>query len=166
MHIRKSTAADLPRLLEIYESARAFMVRSGNPNQWRNVWPPRELIEQDIATGRSYVCKDNGRVAGTFFFDMGKDIEPTYATIYDGKWLDDSPYGVIHRIARDSTVKGVGEYCLNWCYEQCKHLRIDTHPDNKVMQNLVLRLGFVHCGTIYVVQDPAPRLAFEKTPLY
>ena len=45
MHIRKSTAADLPRLLEIYESARAFMVRSGNPNQWRNVWPPMKLRE-------------------------------------------------------------------------------------------------------------------------
>jgi hypothetical protein len=42
-------------------------------------------------------------------------------------------------------------------------MRIDTHGDNKVMQHLVTKLGFVHCGTIYVEEDDYPRLAFEKT---
>jgi hypothetical protein len=31
------------------------------------------------------------------------------------------------------------------------------------MQNLVKKLGFKHCGTIYVEEDDYPRLAFEKT---
>ena len=31
------------------------------------------------------------------------------------------------------------------------------------MQNLVRKLGFVYCGTIYVKEDNYPRLAFEKT---
>ncbi len=162
MLIRKSTPQDLPRLLEIYSFARAFMVRSGNPNQWRNTWPPASLVEQDIATGRSYVCEHNGRVVGTFFFDVGKDIEPTYATILDGKWENDSPYGVIHRLAGDGSVKGIGAYCIDWCYAQCKHLRVDTHPDNKVMQRLLAKLGFERCGIIHVLQDPMPRIAFEK----
>jgi hypothetical protein len=30
------------------------------------------------------------------------------------------------------------------------------------MQNLLRKLGFVHCGTIYVEEDNYPRLAFEK----
>ena len=60
-------------------------------------------------------------------------------------------------------VKGVGAFCLNWAFGQCGHLRIDTHGDNAVMQNLVRKLGFVHCGTIYVEEDDDPRLAFEKT---
>ena len=47
-------------------------------------------------------------------------------------------------------------------YQQCGHLRIDTHPDNHVMQNLLRKNGFVHCGTVYVVEDTYPRLAFEK----
>ena len=55
------------------------------------------------------------------------------------------------------------EFCINWAFEQCGHLRIDTHGDNIVMQNLVKKLGFVHCGTIYVEEDNNPRLAFEKT---
>jgi hypothetical protein len=31
------------------------------------------------------------------------------------------------------------------------------------MQNLLRKLGFVHCGTIYVQEDNDPRLAYEKT---
>jgi len=30
------------------------------------------------------------------------------------------------------------------------------------MQNLLKKLGFTHCGTIYVEEDDYPRLAFEK----
>ena len=31
------------------------------------------------------------------------------------------------------------------------------------MQGLLKKLGFVHCGTIYVEEDVFPRLAFEKS---
>ena len=41
-------------------------------------------------------------------------------------------------------------------------MRMDTHGDNIVMQALLRKLGFVHCGTIYVEEDDYPRLAFEK----
>ena len=52
---------------------------------------------------------------------------------------------------------------INWAFDRCGHLRIDTHTDNKVMQAMALRLGFVPCGTIYVVQDNDPRIAYEKS---
>ena len=164
MEIRKTTEQDIGRLMEIFAFARKFMAEHGNPNQWgKNNWPPEALILQDIAHGNSYVCVEEGKIAGTFFFICGRDIEPTYADITEGAWLDDSPYGVVHRIASGGMVKGVGEFCLNWAYTQCGHLRIDTHGDNKVMQKLLKKLGFVHCGTIYVEQDDAPRLAYEKS---
>lgn len=149
--------------MEIYAYARAFMAAHGNPNQWGPTnWPPEKLILQDIAQGNSYVCIEEGKVAGTFFFTSGRDIDPTYAVITDGKWLDDSPYGVVHRLAGGGTVKGMGAFCLNWAYAQCGHLRVDTHGDNKVMQRMLEKLGFVHCGTIYVEEDNYPRLAYEK----
>ena len=59
----------------------------------------------------------------------------------------------------------IGQFCLGWAYEQCGHLRIDTHTDNKVMQNLLKKLGFIRCGIIYVIEDDNPRYAFEKTGL-
>ena len=165
MKIRRSTADDVGRMMEIYAHARAFMAAHGNPNQWGPTrWPPEALILRDIADGHSYVCvDDDGTVIGTFFFIQGQDIEPTYRAITDGAWLDDGPYGVVHRIAADGSQRGVGAFCLNWAFERCGHLRVDTHGDNAIMQRLLEKLGFVHCGTIYVDEDDYPRLAYEKT---
>ncbi len=151
--------------MEIYEKARAFMAEHGNPNQWGpSNWPPEEVIRRDIAEGKSYVCEKDGRIAGTFFYDFGKDIEPAYLDIEDGAWALDTPYGAVHRIASLPDVRGVGTFCLNWAYEKCGHVRIDTHADNVVMQNLLNKLGFSHRGTVYVTENagPVPRLAFEK----
>lgn len=164
MLIRKSTELDFGRIMAIYKDARKYMAEHGNPNQWGPTnWPPAALIHNDIKDGNSYVCVNGeGTVIGTFFFKQGKDIEPTYRQISDGSWIEDSPYGVIHRLAGDGSEKGIGAFCINWAFLQCGHLRIDTHGDNKVMQKIAGELGFVHCGTIYVEEDNYPRLAFEK----
>ena len=156
---------DVARIMDIYAYAREQMAKAGNPNQWGPTnWPPETVIRHDIEAGNSYVCEnDSGEVIGTFYYISGKDIEPTYRDITDGKWMDDSPYGVVHRLAADGSQKGIGAFCINWAFDQCGHMRIDTHGDNKVMQHLVTKLGFIHCGTIYVEEDDYPRLAFEKT---
>ena len=107
MRIRHSTEQDLERIMAIYGFARKFMEEHGNPHQWGPTnWPPENLNRKDIHEGNSYVCiNDGGKVIGTFFFIHGKDIEPTYREIRDGAWLDDSPYGVVHRIAGDGSEK-------------------------------------------------------------
>lgn len=162
MEIRKSAENDFEIIMKTFEFARNFMSEHGNPNQWGANWPPESLIHKDIEDGKSYVCIEGGKIAGTFFYNFGKDIEPTYKVITEGSWLSNEPYGVIHRIASNGTVKGVGEFCINWAYAQSGHLRIDTHSDNAVMQNLLTKLNFVRCGIIYVEKDNSPRFAFEK----
>lgn len=164
MNIRKTAPADLSRVMEIYAYARRFMAEYGNPNQWGPTnWPPEELIRQDIRAGKGYVCTDeDGRVIGSFFYDFGADIEPTYRDITEGSWNDDRPYGVVHRIAADGSRKGIGAFCIGWAYAQCGHLRIDTHADNIVMQNLLNKLGFEKRGIIHVIEDSYPRFAYEK----
>ena len=163
MEIRRAEEKDFDRIMEIYSYAREFMKEHGNPNQWGPThWPPEYLIHQDISYGHSYICMHENRIVGTFFFCAGDDVEPTYRRMEDGKWLDDSAYGVIHRLAGDGSVKGIGKFCLDWAYKQCGHLRIDTHGDNIVLQNLLNKTGFIHCGTIYVEEDNYPRLAYEK----
>lgn len=170
--IRHSESKDLPAMLAIYEEARTFMAAHGNPRQWgQRGWPPEELLRKDIALGRSYVILDEeDNIAGTFCFLYGYRIEPTYASIDEGNWSAvealgeklGNTYGVIHRIAMKSMHHGAGTFAINWAYDQCHHLRIDTHPDNKVMQNLLKKLHFQYCGIIYVYEDHDPRLAFEK----
>lgn len=159
--IRRTQPADLPAALAIYARARQFMAENGNPRQWNTTWPPAALVEEDIAAGRSWVCCAGEEVVAVFVF-MAPFDDPTYHEIFDGAWLSDEPYGVVHRIAVSGTVKGAGTYCLNWAFEQFPHLRIDTHGDNAPMQRLVEKCGFVHCGTIYVEEDDDPRLAYER----
>lgn len=120
-------------LQEISWKNREIQINGGGATNW----PPTELIANDIENDNIYVCLNNNKIIATFFFVQGKDIEPTYAEITDGSWIDDAPYGVIHRIASDGTKRGVGSFCINWAYEQCSHLRIDTHVDNLIMQNLL-----------------------------
>ena len=163
MIIRHSEERDFERMMEIYAYARQFMADHGNPFQWGPTnWPPADLLKQDIASGKSYVCEHEGRVIATFYFEQGKDIDPTYLKIEEGSWADDSSYGVVHRLASDGSVKGTGAFCLDWAFSQCGHMRVDTHGDNTVMQNLLTKLGFERRGTIYVVEDPYPRFAYEK----
>ena len=164
MAIRKATGADLARIMDIYAIARDFMAATGNPNQWGPTnWPPQALVEADIAAGKSYVFEHEGQVVGVFYYDFGEAIEPAYERMEDGQWEGRGAYGVVHRVASDGSVKGVGSACILWAFEQCQNLRIDTHGDNLVMQKLLAKLGFAHRGTIYVEEDDFPRLAFEKT---
>ena len=72
------------------------MADHGNPTQWGNTYPPKSLIEQDIRDGVSYVCEEAGQLLAVFFYKKGRD--DTYAKIYEGQWLNEDPYGVVHRM--------------------------------------------------------------------
>jgi len=159
MHIRKARQADLSTCMAIYRHAQWYMMNNGNPDQWGFVHPPEEMIEDEIEHGDLYVCENLGEVVGCFYFKMEDD--PTYHKI-DGAWLNDRPYGVVHHIARAENAPGVGEFSLNWCYDQCHNLRIDTHEANQPMRYLLKRMGFTYTGIIWL-RNGDERMAFQKT---
>lgn len=159
MNIRHATPEDLPAMQAIFEYARRFMRENGNPTQWGDKFPTREMIDRDLELHRSYVCEDEGRIAATFAFTT--DGEPTYRVIR-GAWLDDEPYGVVHRIAAAEGTRGAASFCMEWCMAQCGNIRIDTHADNKPMQGLLKKLGYTYCGVIELENGRGERLAFQK----
>lgn len=160
MKVRKTTEADLDIVMPIYNRASDFMQQTGNRNQWIDGYPSIDVIKRDIGRGESYVClNDEGTIVAVFCFMQTAD--PNYAEIRDGQWLNDEPYGVIHRLASSGDEKGVGAYCFNWCFDKCNNIRVDTHHDNKVMQHLVHKLGYVRCGIIRV-ENGTDRIAFQK----
>ncbi len=160
MDIRKAEMKDLNQILGIYAAARAFMRDHGNPNQWREDKPAQEAVEKDILEGVSYLCAEDEEILGVMHLTVEED--PTYKII-DGAWLSDTPYAVVHRIASSGRVKGTGEFMLRYAMEQYHHIRIDTHKDNYVMRNLLNKLGFIHCGIIFL-EDGDPREAYELIP--
>lgn len=160
--IRKSELKDIPDMMEVFAIARQTMRANGNLQQWIN-YPPEELLEEDIRAEKSYVLETDGKICGTFFFSLEED--PTYLVIDDGAWLNDAPYGVIHRIASNASKRGVLEAAINYCAQFSTNLRIDTHKDNTIMQHLLEKYGFQKCGIIYVqdaVSDHSPRIAYHR----
>ncbi len=155
--IRKAAAEDMPALLSLYAAARVFMAQTGNPHQWGSTTPTEEQLRQDIARGELYMAEDETGLLGAFVFFTRP--EPTYAVI-DGVWHDNTPYGTLHRVASSGRRPRFFDLAADFAKAQIPHLRIDTHADNKVMQNAVARNGFVFCGTITLANGD-PRMAFE-----
>lgn len=149
---------DLDTILHVYECAKQYMIASGNPNQWNGSYPERELLLHDIEKRQLYVYKKDGKIHAVFAYITGKD--PTYGYIEDGQWLNEEPYGTIHRLASDGGVKGIFKKCVDFCFGKCENLRADTHHDNHTMQHLLEKHGFSRCGIIYL-QSGAPRIAYQ-----
>ena len=159
--IRKATYDDIPALMEIFRKARGIMRESGNMNQWNDSYPSEEIVRKDIENGHCMVlCLDNGqsKVIATMTFIPGPD--PTYAVIYDGKWPDDSPYHVIHRIAVSEPGNNAALSLLDWAFTQTACIRIDTHKDNVIMHHILRKYGFRHCGIIHLANGD-PREAYH-----
>ena len=155
--VRQAKWEDFDRILEIYAVARDFMAKTGNPTQWGTNYPPVDMLEGDIPAGNLYVVEDEA-IHGVFAYFTEPD--PTYGYIEDGEWLDDSPYGTIHRVAADGS-GGVFTAVLNYAAVRNPHVRIDTHEDNRVMQHVLEKHGFQRTGIIYL-EDGDPRIAYEK----
>lgn len=162
MIIRKANIDDLQKIRLIYQSARKFMCENGNPNQWGKVNPPLVRTEEDIRENNLYVVDSDNDVLAVFYYKFGED--PTYKVIYQGAWLNESPYGVIHRIAVSDKArgKGIAGLCFDYAFGKCKNLKIDTHRDNIPMQRALDKHGFTKCGIIHLVNGDE-RIAYQKT---
>ncbi|MCR5546765.1 MAG: N-acetyltransferase [Lachnospiraceae bacterium] len=158
LEIRSATKDDLKSIMNIYKTAQDYMIASGNPTQWGRTYPTRELIQSDINKGVCFLICEADIVHGVFALFEG--VEPTYEYI-DGAWLNDDSYVTIHRLAGDGKVHGIFQSVIEYCKQCCSNIRVDTHNDNKTMQSLIEKHGFMKCGTIYV-RDGSPRIAYQK----
>lgn len=159
MQIRKTNPADFDTVMQIYRAAREFMIASGNPTQWWEGYPPEALILDDIARGDSFVVVEGDKILAVFLYREG--IDPTYINIENGEWLNDDPYGVIHRIAVAEKGSGVASFVFDTVFSWCGNIRIDTHQDNKPMQRALEKNGFKYCGIIRIATGD-PRVAYQK----
>lgn len=158
MEIRPAVPSDLPAIYAIFQSARAFMWANGNPTQWDPSYPSPALLDSDLKKNALYVCVSEDAIVGVFALLPGE--EPTYQVITEGHWHSDAPYGTIHRVASNGSVRGVAQACFDFCKQHCNYLRIDTHADNLPMQNAITKAGFRRCG-IVTMADGTPRIAYD-----
>lgn len=156
-HIRQATEADIPRMLEIYRSAREYMAKNGNPTQWGQNHPDVDILKHDIVKGESFLICNGEEIHGVFAMCAG--IEPNYVHI-EGDWCNEEPYVCIHRIASDGVLRNLFGTVFDFCRQHTDNVRIDTHESNTSMRRQIAAHGFRYCGIIYV-GDGTPRLAYH-----
>lgn len=165
MKLRKSTLSDINSIMRIIEQAKEYF-KENNIDQWQDNYPNYTTIKNDIDKEESYVLIDDNDILATVALSFNG--ENNYGVIYDGKWLSNSNYAVIHRVAVDKNHKGKGlsgeifntleKICLD---NNVSSIKIDTHKENTSMRRFLEKNGFKYCGVIYL-EDKSERIAFEK----
>ncbi|NRT72325.1 GNAT family N-acetyltransferase [Clostridium beijerinckii] len=165
MEFRKAVETDINDIMNIIKQAQSYFKEQGI-NQWQNNYPNPETIGNDIANKHSYILLKDNNILATAAVSF--DGEKTYDSIYEGEWITNSQYAVIHRIAVDNTYKGLGlsskiirnveELCLS---KGVHSIKVDTHEENISMQKLLKKNKFQYCGIIYL-EDGNKRIAFER----
>ena len=77
----------MSEIMKVMDATMKIMWQSGNMNQWGEGYPSKAVIMADMERNGSFVIVDDDKVVGYFAFLQSP--EPTYARIYEGKWLDD-----------------------------------------------------------------------------
>ena len=154
---------DVSVCYEIIEDGRAFQQEQGFI-QWTEKYPNRDTIVEDIQRQKGYVLKSDQDILGYMLIDF--DGEPAYDTI-KGAWRSDAPYGVIHRLAfsKKARGKGIAHKAFALIDEMClahnvPYIRIDTGFQNKRMQHILEKNGYVKCGS--VIFQGGEFLAYDK----
>ncbi|MDR2804145.1 MAG: GNAT family N-acetyltransferase [Dysgonamonadaceae bacterium] len=163
LELRKAEPEDVDRIWSIILQAKEQM-RLRNSRQWQDGYPAAENIVRDIANGYGYVLSlDNKVIAYAAVIFTG---EPAYEAIR-GKWLGDSPYVVVHRLAVAAAMQrqGVATTLMRKIEALSREkgvysFRVDTNFDNLYMQKIFTNLGFIYCGE--VLYDANRRRAYEK----
>ncbi|MBE6687351.1 MAG: tRNA (guanosine(46)-N7)-methyltransferase TrmB [Ruminococcaceae bacterium] len=165
LDIKKAELSHLDRIMEIVAQAQKYMHDAGFC-QWDNGYPSRELIRKDIEEGNRYIVCEGDTVMASAGLFMGE--EPDYNEIYEGEWLNSSPYISIHRICVDNSFKGIGlgGAIVRRCEDiarknNIRNIRCDTHEKNLAMRRMLEKNGFVYCGIIHLA-DGSPRVAYQK----
>jgi len=169
--IRRATQFDIEDVNEIYLDAKALF-RSLQINQWQDLdgYPNLQTIIADINKNSLYVKEVNGKIVGTIV--LQKEKETCYDNIYEGNWLNDDEYYVIHRIAVRNGYYGMGygKELMRFCEEETikdkvYNIRVDTKHENKIMRKILENLEYRECGIIFLSRPNVidnKRLAYQK----
>lgn len=165
MYFRKASDKDINRIMEIIKQAQNYLKANGI-NQWQDNYPNINIIEKDIDRGDGYVLLIDNEVVATLALSF--EGEKTYEKIYEGKWITEKEFGVIHRIAVDNKYKGnklsacILEQIEKLCMDRnIFSIKVDTHEKNESMKKMLINNGFIYCGVIYL-ENGSKRIAFEK----
>ena len=153
--------------MTVLESGRAFLQAQGL-SQWQNGTGPSQYVQEDIENSQGYVLIDpEGTICG--YATLVEGVDDCYENIQEGCWEDSyTKYISIHGVAIDAAFRGKGlaEVLMGRLIEAAREMgygdiRIDTHPQNEIMQKVILRAGFVYRGMVTFAIPDGKRRAYQ-----
>ena len=161
--LEQAKMEDIEIAMDIINDGKKYLRQQGI-EQWQTGYPDIENIKQDIIYNRGYfVAEGNNKLA---YMCVDFEGEPAYKNI-KGEWKNNGTYAVIHRLAVSSQKvgKGLSDSIIYLIEQLCKQngiysIRADTDNENKIMQHILQKNGFLYCGTVWFVDSD--KLAFEK----
>lgn len=166
INIRRASCFDIDAVMPVISSAQKYLADQ-EIDQWQDDFPNRDVIMHDIVSAEAYVLTDGKDIAG--YFVLYAPPEPVYEALENGSWLyKGDNYSAMHRVAISENYRGQGlaHIIYNKCEERSVELgydslRVDTHPDNKIMRHMAESHGFMECGIVFYPGN-LKRIAFEK----
>lgn len=163
MILRKATPSEIPAIWKILQQAIARRKADGS-EQWQDGYPNEQSIQSDLANGSAYVLVDEDQIIAYAAIIFG--IEPAYTDI-QGKWLTNSDYVVVHRVATSDEAigKGVATHLFKLIEDLALDsnvfsIKVDTNFDNLAMLRILAKLDYVYCGEVFF--RGSARKSFEK----
>ena len=162
-HFRKADATDISEIWAILQQAIIRRKNDGS-NQWQDGYPNLEGVKSDIEKGYGYVLTKGKNIIG--YCAVVVNYEPEYLKI-EGKWLTDSKFVVIHRLALSGNYLGknlskmIIEFVADFAIKNSIYsIKVDTNHDNIPMMKIFEKSGFSFCGIVHF--RGSPRRAYEK----
>jgi ribosomal protein S18 acetylase RimI-like enzyme len=169
--IRKAKIEEVEELNMIIDDAKALFKSKGS-TQWQDLdgYPNIETLIEDIKKGSLYVKVLEDKPVG--IVALSRDEEEAYNVIYGGCWLNLDRYYVIHRLAvkKEYYGRGIAKELMKFAEEVAisegvYNIKVDTMENNVNMNMLLIKLGYVKCGIIYLLRKDVldkKRVAFQK----
>ncbi|EGO8500347.1 TPA: GNAT family N-acetyltransferase [Enterococcus faecalis] len=167
--VEKATNTDFNDIFKVLNRSKQKLMDSGSPQWSDDDTPTEQSIHDALASKKIYVLKINNKIIGSAI--LTNDYEPAYENIKYGNWENlNKNYYSIHRFAIDPSKNGKGYAKLFFNLltiiakeEGASDIRVDTHPVNKAMQNVILSNGYGFRGVIHLPIKNGERYAYEKT---
>lgn len=148
LNFRQGKEEDLDAIAALFEKAILHMDRQGIP-QWDEVYPNREVLQQDIEKQQLYVGLWEGQLASVYV--LNRECDPDYAS---GDWTyRGEEYRIIHRLCVDPSVQnqGIGRNTMQHIENELirqgiKAVRLDAFTRNPYALRMYEGLGYQTVG--------------------
>lgn len=153
--LRGSIESDMAQFTGMLEDAIALLAMN-NIDQWQNGTISSEILLDAIMHDQAFVWeqRDSTGIAGFCVLDTYDEL---YENLAEGEWTVPGSYLAIHRVMVSQHLRGrkvTTQMFLDikkmGIVNNVDSLRIDTHPDNIMMQKTLKRNGFVRTGLLYM----------------